>query len=424
MKHDSLPIVWFIPYLSTEIKRELRFSSIPQYIKIGMNRTLKMELHTSVLDIQPEAWNLLVKPEDPPFLEWEWFAALEGSGSIGPETGWQPCHLTLWDKERLLAIAPFYIKSHSGGEFVYDYFWAEAAEMLNRSYYPKMVGVIPATPVVGYRFLVAEGHDPIEIQRTFLDLAESICNTYRIHGIHILFPEPNWAQTLTEIGFSKWKHNHYQWENPGYRDFSDYLQSFNKNQRKNIRKERMEVQRAGIRTRIVPASEGGEAYFRHMFDLYNRTNDKFAPYDARYVNEDFFLKLNESFAHRIFFVEAAYSDQPDDPLALAFLVKKGNTIWGRYWGTYEDIKDLHFEVCYYAPIQWAIENHIRFFDPGAGSPHKVRRGFWALPHFSYHRLLDPLLDQVFRANIDTANQFEDKTIEELNSVSPLKVTPP
>ena len=158
-----------------------------------------------------------------------------------------------------------------------------------------------------------------------------------------------------------------------------------------------------------------------MFRLYTRTNDKFAPYDARYVNQEFFLQLQRTFSHRILFVEASLPEE--SPLALAFLVQKGSRLWGRYWGTYRDLKDLHFDVCYYTPIQYAIERGLKTFDPGAGSPHKVRRGFLAHSHFSYHRLLDPLMDHVFQANINKVNQMEEETIQEINQLSPLKSTP-
>ncbi len=385
-----------------------------------MERKLKVCIHATVSEIPKEHWNALVNEEDIPFLEWEWIAALEGSGSISPETGWQPCHITLWDRGRLAGIAPFYIKHHSQGEFVFDYFWAEAAGMLGKSYYPKLVGVIPATPAVGYRFLTAPGYDPLEMQRTILDVAEHLCRSQGIRGIHILFPASRWGEHLSSMGFVPWKHHHYVWENPGFKDFSQYLAGFTKYQRKNIRKERKEVIDGGFRIRMLPAPEADKSIFQHMFQLYTRTNDKFVPYDARYVNEDFFLKLYEMFTHRILFVEASYLDTLNSPLALALLVQKGTSLWGRYWGTYQDAKDLHFDVCYYTPIQYAIERGLKTFDPGAGSPHKVRRGFLAHPHYSYHRLFDPLLDKVFRANIGTVNQMEQETIEELNQLSPLK----
>jgi predicted N-acyltransferase len=386
-----------------------------------METKLRASFHSTVLELSPDQWNSLLQEEDIPFLEWEWFAALEGSHSIWPETGWQPCHITLWEGARLVGVAPFYIKHHSRGEFVFDYFWAEAAQMLRRSYYPKLVGVIPATPVVGYRFLTAPGYDPIEMQRTFLDVAEGVCRTQGIQGMHLLFVDPVWGENLPRNGFVPWKHHHYLWENQGFEDFSQYLASFTKYQRKNIRKERQSVVEAGIQTRIVSGSDADPSVFQHMFRLYTRTNDKFAPYDARYVNEEFFLQLQKTFSHRILFVEASFPGE--SPLALAFLVQKGSRLWGRYWGTYKDLKDLHFDVCYYTPIQYAIERGLKTFDPGAGSPHKVRRGFLAHPHFSYHRLLDPLMDHVFQANINKVNQMEEETIQEINQLSPLKSTP-
>jgi predicted N-acyltransferase len=372
------------------------------------------------LRIPPGDWNSLLTAEAVPFLEWEWLAALEESGSVAGETGWQPLHLTLWDGRRLSAAAPFYLKSHSQGEFVYDYFWAEAAASLGRPWYPKLVGTIPATPAEGYRFLCAPDTDPAAAAVLLLETAEDLCRKNRISGIHLLFTDPAWGADLSGLGYTSWEHSHFLWENPGYAGFENYLSLFTKNQRKNIRKEYRRHQEQGIALRIVEGAEAEAELFHRMFELFTITNNKFIPWDARYVNEAFFSLLEKKFRRRLVFAEARHTGGSEDLIALAMLIRKGDRLWGRYWGAYEEIRDLHFALCYYAPMDWAIRKGIRFFDPGAGSTHKIRRGFRAVTDTSFHKFFDPALDRLFKDNIASVNRYEAEIRAGLNAELPFK----
>jgi predicted N-acyltransferase len=319
------------------------------------------------------------------------------------------------------------MRTSSYGEYVYDYFWAEAAASLNRPWYPKLVGTVPATPAEGYRFLCAPDMDEAAATRLIISAARKICRENGVAGLHILFADPLWGRSLAGLGFTAWEHSRFLWENEGFRGFDDYLARFNKNQRRNIRREYGHPQEQGVAVRIISGEEAAEEHFRRMFGLFTITNDKFVPWDARYVNEDFFLRLERDFRKNIAFVEARRTEaaRTDDPceglVALAFLVRKGDRLWGRWWGAYEDVKDLHFAACYYAPIDWAIRENIRFFDPGAGSPHKVRRGFRLSAGRSYHTFFDPVLESLFKNNIDAVNEYERQTIAELNTELPFKM---
>jgi predicted N-acyltransferase len=391
-----------------------------------MPKKIRLKIYRSISAIPARDWNSLTTAETIPFLDWEWLAALEESGSIDPKTGWHPLHLTLWEENRLIAAAPFYLKTHSQGEFVYDYFWAEAAASLGRPWYPKLVGTVPATPAEGYRFLTAADTDGAAAAALLLDAAENLCRSNHIPALHLLFPDPAWAADLPGRGYIPWDHFHFLWENAGYAGFEDYLAIFTKNQRKNIRREYRRHEEQGISLRIVPGTEAGEELFRRMFELFTLTNDKFIPWDARYVNEAFFLRLERDFRGNVVFVEARRRDQ-GELIALAMLIRKGGPhgrIWGRYWGAYEEVRDLHFAACYYAPMDWAIREGIRSFDPGAGSPHKVRRGFRAVPDTSRHKFFDPVLERLFRDNIDTVNRYEAETLAGLNAELPFKRTEP
>jgi predicted N-acyltransferase len=398
------------------------------------SNALKLKIYRSILEIPRRDWNRLTTAETIPFLDWEWFAALEESGSVTPKTGWHPLHMTLWDEEALIAAAPFYLKNSSRGEFVYDYFWAEAAMSLNRPWYPKLVGVVPATPAEGYRFLCAADRNGEALTRMLLTAAENICRENAVTGLHLLFADPAWGRGLERLGYTAWEHSHFLWENAGYANFEEYLAIFTKNQRKNIRKEYRHAEEQNITLRIVPGGEAQEEHFRRMFELFTITNDKFIPWDARYVNENFFLRLEKNFRNGVVFIEArrrtAAPEQAvtedknaanlDGLVALAMLIRKGGRIWGRYWGAYEEVRDLHFAVCYYAPTDWAIAEKIRYFDPGAGSPHKIRRGFRAVANISYHKFFDPVLENLFKTNIDAVNHYEQETIAGLNAELPFK----
>jgi predicted N-acyltransferase len=378
-----------------------------------------LKILQSITEIPAGVWNSLVGPETIPFLEWEWLAALEESGSIGPETGWHPLHFCLWEGDKLAAAAPFYLKTTSDGEYVYDYFWAEAAQSLGRRWYPKLVGVPAATPAEGYRFLCSPGPDGEVQSAVILEAAENICRKNRIMSLNLLFTDPQWARILPGLGYTAWEHSHYVWENPGFSDFEDYLALFSKNQRKNIRKEYRRHREQDISIKIIDGGDADEEKFRRMFELFTITNDKFIPWDARWVNEDFFLRLEKTFRRGVSFVEAA-RDESGEVLAMAFLVRKGDRVWGRYWGAYEDVRDLHFAACYYAPMDWCIREGIKVFDPGAGSPHKIRRGFKAVINRSWHKFFDPATARLFRDNIDAVNQYEEENRRALNAESPLK----
>ncbi|GHU52574.1 hypothetical protein FACS1894200_13110 [Spirochaetia bacterium] len=379
---------------------------------------LHLSIFMSIRKIPREDWNNLTRLQDIPFLDWEWLCALEDSGSIVPRTGWQPLHFTLWDAHTLKAAAPFYLKSNSEGEYVYDYFWAEAAAKLGLTWYPKLVACCPASPAEGYRFLCAPDIDEAAACAVILEAAQTLCLNNRIVSLNILFADPTWAPCLPAQDYTAWEHSHYEWTNQGFTDFEDYLSCFNKNQRKNIRKEYRSHKEQGIAIKIIPGEEASKEHFKRMFELYTLTNDKFAPWDARYVNEAFFMLLEKQYRHALTFVEAR-EERSGTLIALAFLVRKGSRVFGRYWGAYEEVRDLHFAACYYAPIDWAIQNGIERFDPGAGSPHKIRRGFVSVRDYSYHRFFDPVLSRLFAANIAAVNQYEQDLRAELNAASPL-----
>jgi predicted N-acyltransferase len=372
-----------------------------------------------ISNVPKEMWNALALPLNTPFLEWEWLYLLEESGSIRPETGWEPCHLTVWNKNTLAAAAPLYIKTHSEGEFVFDYIWAQVAGQLSIPYYPKLVGMSPVTPVPGYRFLLAPAQDEAGLTEFMLREIDGFCRRRGLSGVHFLYTDPLWQERIVSYGYIPWLHQVFEWPNPGYASFEDYLGSFKKNQRRNIRRERKKITEQGVSIRGHEGPDIDSSLFEKMYEFYLGTNDKFGPWGCRYLTRHFFTRLPDVFGRRVVLMAAYGAANPREPLGMAMFFRKNDSLYGRYWGSAVELDSLHFNTCYYAPIEWAIQNGIRRFDPGIGSEHKVRRGFRALGNYSLHRFSNNIMSMLMRGNIGRINSMEQENIDGLNAVLPV-----
>jgi hypothetical protein len=380
-----------------------------------------LRVHAAMAEIPKDAWDALAVPLETPFLEWDFLHLLEESGSAAPDEGWLPRHLTVWDGRELVAAAPMYLKTTSRGEFVFDHVWAEVAERLGLAYFPKLVGMSPFTPTGHYRFLLPSDRPDDVSQVVLTDLlvagTESLVRQWEFSGSHFHYLDPDLAQTLGERGYSLWQHQSFVWENLGYACFDDFLAAFTRNQRRNIIKERRALAREGVRVEVLEGEAITESLMACMYDYYVATNAKFGPWGCKFLSRDFFLRLPERFGHRLALV-VARAEGLADPVGMALLVHKGSGLYGRYWGGM-DIRFLHFEVCYYTPIQWAIERGLRFFDPGIGGEHKVRRGFTAVSNVSAHRFADPRLRAVMESHMADINAYTLAEIEAVNDERPL-----
>jgi predicted N-acyltransferase len=372
----------------------------------------------NISDVDQTAWDALAVPLKTPFLEWEWLRQMEVSGSMTAKTGWLPQHLTVWSGRHLVAAAPLYIKGHSAGEFVFDYAWADLANRLGIRYYPKMVGMSPATPMVGYRFLIAPGEDETRLTELMIEEIERFSLRLGIAGCSFLFVDPDWGFQLKQQGYSSWLHQSYDWQNPGYETFEDYLARFKSNQRRNIRRERKALIDQGITIKAYTGEEIPRFFFPLMYRFYVRTNEQYGPWAAKYLTKSFFEGLYQGYRHRILIMAAYQKRNQREPMAMSLLLTKGDQLYGRYWGSFKKVNALHYNACYYSPIEWAINNGIRHFDPGAGSTHKLRRGFLAVSNFSLHRFFDRRLRQIMRSHIDEINRLEQQQIDDLNQRLP------
>lgn len=373
--------------------------------------------HGSMREIDHDSWNRLADSLATPLLTHEWLAHLEDSGSITPDAGWTPSHLTLHEDGVMVAAVPLYIRDNSWGEFVFDFAFAQVADEIGQPYYPKLVGMSPATPSPAFGFLITPGREG-ELTGPIMREIERFCREQQIPVLQFNFVEPDWQRRLSEYGMVTWEHHGYLWHNEDFESFDDYLARFRKNQRRNIRRERASMDEQGISIEVVPASGAPAAYFERMADYYIRTNRQFGPYAARFLSREFFTSMPEEVARHVWFVVAHHPDE--DPLAMAFLVRRGGRVLGRYWGTAVDLKDLHFNVCYYAPIEWAIQEGVSLFDPGMGSQHKVRRGFRSVATYSLHRFFNHHMQAILEANMDRINSYEQAQISMLDEAVPYK----
>ena len=379
---------------------------------------------SKLAEIPQASWDALAMPLKTPFLEWDWLNNLETSGSATGKNGWLPHHLTVWRDKELIACAPLYVKSHSYGEFVFDNQWADLAQRLGIQYYPKLMGMTPFTPAEGYRFLIADGEDEDELTGIMVSAIDHFCDRHNISGCNFLYVDPVWRDRMEQHGFSAWLHHSYIWQNQSYQNFDNYLGAFNANQRRNIKRERKAVETAGLLVKTLTGDEIPQAMFGQMYAFYENTCDKFGWWGSKYLTKRFFEQLHDNYRDRVLFVAAYDKEDERQPMGMSFCLYKGDRMYGRYWGSLQEIDCLHFDACYYTPIEWAIDRGIQTFDPGAGGRHKKRRGFPATPNYSLHRFYNNRLAQILKSYIGQINEREQAEIDAVNEDLPFTQLPP
>lgn len=388
---------------------------------------LQARWHRGMADLPEDQWDRLIASSAPngqaassPFYRWRWLHHLERSGSIVPAQGWQSCPLALWRDQQLLAVAPLYLKGHSYGEFVFDQSFAELAGRLGQRYYPKLVGMSPVSPVVGYRFWIDPAEDAAELTAVMLELIDNFCREHGIFSVNFLYVDPGWAPLAEAAGCSRWLNQQSTWSNPGFAGFDDYLASFNANQRRNIKRERRAVAAAGLTVTPLAGDAIPPPLVARMHGFYAMHCARWGPWGSKYLTEEFFAAAADDLREHIvlFAAHPVGTDPATDPLAMSLCVRGGDQLWGRYWGSEVDLENLHFEVCYYAPIDWAIAQGINRFDPGAGGSHKRRRGFMAEPRISLHRWVDPQFAAILQQWLPGANAQMVAQIEAINAELP------
>lgn len=370
--------------------------------------TREAKVISRIADIPAAAWDRLANPDPArfnPFVAHAFLAALESAGTTGPETGWLPQHILLENATGSLEAAmPLYVKSHSRGEYVFDHAFADAYHRAGGRYYPKLQVAVPFTPVPGPRLLVAPDADRETLESTLVAAAMTLADTIGASSVHITFPQQAEWERLGAIGLLQRTGQQFHWTNAGYRSFDDFLGNLASRKRKMVRKERAEAV-AGLEIEEVTGDEISEQHWDAMYDFYLDTGSR--KWGRPYLNRAFFTELGRTMPDRCLLM---FAKKGKTRIAGALHMIGGDCLLGRYWGCSEHVPYLHFELCYYRAIDYAITHGLERVEAGAQGEHKLARGYNPVTTYSSHWFADEGLSRaVARFLID-----ERRAITETN----------
>jgi predicted N-acyltransferase len=376
---------------------------------------MKASVHDAVAGIDPAAWNALAG--DYPFLRHEFLLAAEESGAASPDSGWTPRHITLEQDGAVVAAMPLYEKSHSWGEFVFDWAWAQAYERAGLRYYPKLVSAVPFTPAPSRRLLGASVDDT-QASGALIDAATALATRSDCSSLHILFAEPAELPQLQASGLKLRKDCQFHWHNRGYADFDKFLATFSSRKRKKVRADRRKVADAGIAFRHLGGETIDEATWRRVHELISITFLRRG--SLPYFDLDFFLRITASMPGGI---RVILAELGSTIVATAVFFESGNTLYGRYWGCDGDYDALHFETCYYQGIEYCIESGKALFEPGTQGEHKISRGFVPVATWSAHWLNHPEFFSAIGNYLNQESRYVDSYIDAVDERSPYRNSP-
>jgi predicted N-acyltransferase len=354
-----------------------------------------------IAELQAVAWDALAG--DSPFVQHAFLHALETTGCVGPDIGWEPVHLALFRNDKLEAAMPLYVKHHSWGEFVFDWAWADAYRRHGLNYYPKLVCCVPFSPVPGPRLLAKNDAD----RATLIQAALKLTQDLGFSSLHILFPtEPdhaalNAAPLMHRSGFQ------FHWQNAGYTDFEDFLAAMKHDKRKKIHQERKKLHKLGVTFRWVEGRDSTDADWDHFMRCYA---DTYARHRSDpHLNRAFFADLRAKLPDNVVLIIA---DRNGMPIACSFCIKDSQRLYGRHWGTLEYVPGLHFETCYQQGIEYAIAHGLQVFEGGAQGEHKLARGLVPTATHSWHWLENPefrdAVDRFLERETDAISHYMDE----------------
>ncbi len=321
-------------------------------------------------------WDLL-SGTDFPFSDHAFILSLEKSLCVGLDSGWLPSHITLWKNKKLIGAICLYEKNNSFGEYIFDWAWARAYNKNGLNYYPKLVSSIPFTPATGKKLLVRSSEDYNEIQKKLICEALNKMRERNCSSLHFLFIDKEEVSIFEKMGFIIRYSYQFHWKNEGYKSFEDFLSTLKSKRRKEILRERNQITRQMIRVEILEGEDIQTEHILTMYQFYFSTIYK--KLGQLYLTEEFFYMIYQKMRKRIMLI-LAY-DKDGDCVAGSINFLKGENLYGRYWGCKGNYKSLHFELCYYRPIEYAIRKGIKLFEAGAQGDHKIKRGF--LPEITY-----------------------------------------
>lgn len=336
----------------------------------------------SIADISAAEWNALAGDRWP-FLRHEFLHAAEATGCVSAATGWQPRHIVLRDQRgAAIAAMPLYEKSHSWGEFVFDWAWAQAYHRHGIDYYPKLVSAVPFTPAPCRKLLLAEPGNG-RLARDLVDAAVALCDESHCSSLHLQFVDAQEIPLLEDAGFLLRKDCQFHWHNRDYRDFDDFLAGFSSAKRRKVRQDRRRVADQGITFRQLQGDQADSATWALVHELISNTFLRRG--SMPYFNLEFFVEVAKCMPQNLLMILAERQGQT---VAAAVFYRSSSTLYGRYWGAEAAYDALHFETCYYQGIEFCIRNQLQLFEPGTQGEHKISRGFQPAATWSAHRIGD------------------------------------
>ncbi|HEX2565510.1 MAG TPA: GNAT family N-acetyltransferase [Burkholderiales bacterium] len=361
----------------------------------------------SLAGVDPQEWNALAGPQ--PFVRHEFFSALVDTGCAAAATGWLPQFLLLRRSGALVGAMPLFAKSHSYGEYVFDWAWADAHERHGVEYYPKLLCAVPFTPVRGQRLLARSNAEREVLVGAALELAR------QTSSLHVLFPTEEEGGLLAAQGLMLRRTVQFHWTNDAYVDFDAFLARMSHARRKNIRQERRRVREAGITCRWLEGPAIGGTDWEFFNRCYRRTYA--AHRSSPYLNLEFFLRLGAHMAENVLMILA---ERGEARIAAALFLRDADSLYGRYWGALEHVPLLHFECCYYQAIEYAIARRLTFFEGGAQGEHKLFRGLLPVETLSAHWLADARFARAVESFLAREGPGIARYVDELCEHSPFK----
>lgn len=363
-------------------------------------------------EVDADQWDAVTGSANP-FVEHAFLHLLETSGSVGADTGWLPRHVVVEDNGQLIGAAPTYIKDDSYGEYIFDWSWAEAAAANGLPYYPKIVVGVPFTPATGPRLMVHPDADVAPVRAALIRGLDALCESEDASGVHLLFGTDAEASALEDAGYARRATHQYHWFNDHYADFDAFLAALRSSARKQIRKERKRVAEAEVQVELHPGAETTSAHWSALNALYRSTYAR--KWGRPYLTPQFFEAAKATIGHRAL-VGIAHRDGEIIAGTLSF--EKGPHLYGRYWGAFEPIDGLHFELCYYQLIEHAIDTQKTVFEAGAQGQHKVKRGFVPVRIHSAHQLAHPGLHSAIARHVALERMAIGPALDDMASHAP------
>ncbi|MEH6468899.1 MAG: GNAT family N-acetyltransferase [Porticoccus sp.] len=356
--------------------------------------TIDTRILSSIDECPSTQWDRLFT-DDYPFLQHRFLSLLESSGSVCTETGWEPRHLLLEQAGEPIAALPLYLKSHSWGEYVFDWSWADAYQNHGLDYYPKLLTAVPFTPATGPRLGLGSGIVPSDVLPSLFNTIQEIAENNNLSSWHLLFPNQPLATAGAGAGAQMMSRTgvQYHWINANYRDFADFTDTFSSRKRKNLYRERRSVSQQALSIQRLTGERITSDWWAFFYQMYQRTYLK-RNGTGGYLTEAFFQQLGQVMGDQL--MMAVAQDEEGNKIAAALFFYDNQTLYGRYWGCIRECDSLHFELCYYQGIEFAIERGLSRFDAGAQGEHKIKRGFEPVETHSLHWIKHPEFSAAIR----------------------------